>query len=392
MSRGLQICFIVWRFPLFSESDIVGGAERQLQKLSFELGSKNHKVTIISSRRSKEPFYQRPHKNIGIVRVPTTALPILSMILFMMILPLILIRLHFRDKFDVIHIPLPDLFIIPIHLVSRLLRIPIITRVAADELDQSYSHGLWSIIRNLIKAIILKADGIQTLNPKAYADALRFGKPDDQVFLVPNGVRVPEQERDYAEIYNRIIYVGAMRYYPNKLRLEQKNLLYLIDAFKEMLKDLPDMTLVMVGDGNYRKKLEEYVREAGLQTKVAFTGFQLDIWSYLLEADILVNPSHFEGMPNVVVEAMAAGVYVICSDIPEHRYLVGNNEFGQLVNTSDSRNLAREVIRFYRDPTPYTVTAKRGRNKIKLHFSLSLMTERTLQMYKKVIRECYHIT
>ncbi|MFW9789089.1 MAG: glycosyltransferase family 4 protein, partial [Candidatus Thorarchaeota archaeon] len=204
----MRVCFVVWRYPSFSKSDHAGGAEKQLQRLTTELNKRGHETTIISGKKGRNPLLEKPDENISVFRIPTTSLPGISMILYMIILPIIIVRLHFRERFDVIHIPLPDLFIISLYFTSRLLGIPVIARIAADELDQSYSQGLWATVRELIKSVILKVEGIQTLNPMAYNDALLLGKTREQVFLVPNGVNIPDKQKDYTKMSNKVLYIG----------------------------------------------------------------------------------------------------------------------------------------------------------------------------------------
>ena len=104
-----------------------------------------------------------------------------------------------------------------------------------------------------------------------------------------------------------------------------------------------------------------------------------------LYSDIFVNASHFEGMPNTVLEAMAAGVCVLCSDIPEHRFIIGNNEYGELFDKSDVKDLTSKLIRFYNNPERFIEKAHKGRELIQRRFSMEKISESVLSMFSKVI-------
>jgi glycosyltransferase involved in cell wall biosynthesis len=363
------------------------GAEKQLLQLIQYLQNSKHSFKVFSRSVDGLPNREIISKKGLIHRLPTTTVPGLSMLLFTLMLPFALLRSHFQKKFDLIHLPLPDLYLCTVAITRYLLDIPVIARIAADELDLSYSHGFWRLARFYIRSIILKMEAIQTLNPYAQKQAKNLGVPSDQIFLIPNGVRVPDRTKEYGDLTNQILYVGAMRHYPRKRRIEQKNLIYLIDAFGNSLDSVgKDKKLILVGDGNYRPVLEVYVSSKGLENNIEFVGYQTNVWKFLFNADIFVNPSHYEGMPNSVLEAMAAGLYVLCSDIPEHRYLIGDNEYGDLFEKSDKSAFVEALTRFYSNPDKCIQKAKRARELIQQSFSISICSMDTLTMFYRVVK------
>ena len=363
----------------------MGGAQRQLIRIAEELKSTRVKITVLSAQVKNCVAQEEVSENFIIKRLPTTTIPGLSMFLFMLLLPLALFIQHIRYRFNLIYLPLPDIFIIDLLMIRAILRIPVIARIAATELDLKYYHDSWLSIKLLIKSSILRMDAVQVLNPETFKRALDEGRTNQNTYLIANGVVIPNQQRAYPKLTNEIIYVGAMRHRPERLTIEQKNLVFLIDAIEQFLEDYPEHRLVMIGDGNYRAHLERYVQSKGLQNNIHFLGYKTEVWSYLLYSDIFVNASHFEGMPNTVLEAMAAGVFVLCSDIPEHRFIIGNNEYGELFDKSDVKDLTSKLIRFYNNPERFIEKAHKGRELIQRRFSMEKISESVLSMFSKVI-------
>ena len=93
-----------------------------------------------------------------------------------------------------------------------------------------------------------------------------------------------------------------------------KNHGFLIDAFAGVMKEKPDYVLFLVGDGKYRNEIEEKVRDLQLQDFVVFTGTTLEIPQILSAMDMMVLPSLYEGLPNVIIEWQIAGLPMLISD------------------------------------------------------------------------------
>lgn len=94
----------------------------------------------------------------------------------------------------------------------------------------------------------------------------------------------------------------------------QKNHPFLIDVFKEVCWQSKNYRLVLIGEGEDREKIEGLVREKGLTDKVFFLGSRTDVDALIQALDIMVFPSLFEGMPNVVLEWQIAGLPALISD------------------------------------------------------------------------------
>lgn len=95
---------------------------------------------------------------------------------------------------------------------------------------------------------------------------------------------------------------------------EQKNHLFLLNVFSEILRENPDSALLLVGDGKLKAYIDGLIKEMNLQGKVIMTGTRDDISTLLSGIDVFVLPSLFEGLPVVAIEAQASGAKCFLSD------------------------------------------------------------------------------
>ena len=93
-----------------------------------------------------------------------------------------------------------------------------------------------------------------------------------------------------------------------------KNHEFLLEVFREILKQKKDARLLLVGDGDTLPMVKEKASQLGISDQVIFAGMQKDTAAYYRAMDLMVFPSHYEGLPGTVVEAQAAGVPVLMSD------------------------------------------------------------------------------
>lgn len=99
----------------------------------------------------------------------------------------------------------------------------------------------------------------------------------------------------------------------------QKNHSYLIDVFYELKKKKNNVILLLVGDGELKTQIKNKVNKLGLSDSVIFAGIRKDIPDLLSAMDVLLFPSFYEGMPNVLIEAQATGLLCLASDRITHQ-------------------------------------------------------------------------
>jgi len=123
-----------------------------------------------------------------------------------------------------------------------------------------------------------------------------------------------------------------------------------------LLPDDIDVHLVLLGDGPLRQQVVDAIAAHSLGSRITLLPYQADWWGLLKSASALINVSRFEGQPNVVLEAMAAGCPLIVSDIPPHREIL--DETGTVfVPRDDSASLAKAIVSVVSDPSAARVRA-----------------------------------
>lgn len=126
----------------------------------------------------------------------------------------------------------------------------------------------------------------------------------------------------------------------------QKNLKMAIDAFAIFFTSFPDYIYEIYGDGELKDKLIDYINSINLGNKIILKGFTQNVHEKVKDAMIYISSSNYEGISNSMLEAMALGLPVICTDCPiggAHQ-TIDNGKNGILIPTGDTMALANAMI------------------------------------------------
>lgn len=125
---------------------------------------------------------------------------------------------------------------------------------------------------------------------------------------------------------------------------KQKNWQSLLRAF-EYLDDKDKWELLLCGDGEDRAKVDRTIHDLGLEDQVKVLGYQDNVYPLMQQADVLILPSWYEGMPNVFLEALKIGLPTIVSDIAAHASIIGDSSCALKVPPDSPREIARALDR-----------------------------------------------
>jgi glycosyltransferase involved in cell wall biosynthesis len=164
-----------------------------------------------------------------------------------------------------------------------------------------------------------------------------------------------------------------------------KQPLTLIRAFREALRAMPGMRLLMVGDGDQREEGLQLVSELGLEAAVSFQAFRQDVPDILAAADIFVLPSLWEGLPIGLLEAMAMGKAVIATEVDGTKEVVQPGENGLLVEPGNVSALAAALVKLGGDPALRDILRQRALDTIRRQFNAADMTREIERVYSRVI-------
>lgn len=163
-----------------------------------------------------------------------------------------------------------------------------------------------------------------------------------------------------------------------------KGIDYMVKAAPLILKQMPDVRFVIVGEGPHRKTLEKTIDEVGVNDKVYLLGHREDIVNILKSIDILVHPSYAnEGVPQAVLQAMAMKKPVIASNIAPLREVVIDYKTGLLVNIKDPESIAHFVIKLLREKEMADYMGENGRKMVEDSYSFSGMLDKLIALYEK---------
>ena len=167
---------------------------------------------------------------------------------------------------------------------------------------------------------------------------LRSFVPRRKLFFVPNPVVLPTVSTRQSSGKRAILSVGQLSH--------QKAQDVLLEAFAQVVAKKAEWNLVIVGDGPRKQDLLEQASSLGIADRVEWADWTSDIGSYYKNAGIFVLPSRYEGMPNVLLEAMSFGLPSIVTDAsPGPLEHVVDGENGLVVPVEDVNRLASAIVR-----------------------------------------------
>ena len=160
----------------------------------------------------------------------------------------------------------------------------------------------------------------------------------------------------------------------------------LIAAAETVVREFPGVRFLFAGDGQKRKEFEEETGRLGISNHFYFLGRRDDIPRILSCCDIGVFPSKAEGLPNAVLEYLAAGLPTIASKVGGNAEIIEDGKTGLLVPAGDSAALADALLRLLRNPSLADELGKSGRQFVAAEFTFQRLIEKTDQMYTDLLR------
>jgi glycosyltransferase involved in cell wall biosynthesis len=151
----------------------------------------------------------------------------------------------------------------------------------------------------------------------------------------------------------------------------------------------PDAHLVIVGEGPQGARLARYTHQIGIETHVHFLGARDDVPRLLPALDCFWLASGYEGQSNALMEAMAAGLPVVVSDIPGNRDLVVDGESGLLVPPGNKSEFARRTRRLFDDREFAQMLGRNARRRMEDEFSVRRMIERHARLYSELASDIH---
>ena len=261
-------------------------------------------------------------------------------------------------------------------VAGHLLRIPTLGTLRSTVSNEIVNSGRWPT-RGM--CLVNTALAVNSYAARDQLLAYGWSRPE-RVFVLPNVVDLD----DYGPIETRpagtrnIFFVGRL--------VREKNLGHLFRALAQARQTEPALRLVIVGDGCHRAQAEQQVRDLKLGDAVTFLGLRTDVIQHLkTQANMLVITSIEEGFPNVIIEAMAAGLPVITTPAGDSGIVVGHERTGIVVDFDDLNALAEALVRLWRDPDLCRQLGSAGRRKAEAQYSYAMLPHMVADVCQQVL-------
>jgi glycosyltransferase involved in cell wall biosynthesis len=296
-----------------------------------------------------------------------------------------LARLMRRERIDLLHTHLYHANLYG-RLAALLAGVPAVASV----------HNVYTrtkLHRRLLNRLLSRASAkVIAVSEDIKRDLVRYdGIPPDKIVTIHNGIdvgridtQVPRQQaRERLGIGSDELALGCIA------RLEeQKGHRFLLESLAMLARDetlKARLKLIIAGDGRLRKDLEDQAAALGVAGRTAFLGMRRDIPEILRALDICVMPSLWEGLSLAMLEAMAAGLPLVISDVGGVSQVVGEDQYGVRVPAGDAAALARAIGSLARAPERRAALGAAAKRRVLESFSTDAMMAKLTRVYESAL-------
>lgn len=188
--------------------------------------------------------------------------------------------------------------------------------IAWSHIDPSFTNTTFfaSAKRSLMRFLYQKVDHL-IVNSKGAKEKLKDLVGAKNITWIPNALPI-EEIFEQATLNTSIVKKENEEIWMVLASInERKGHRSFLKVIKQIKDCIPKVKIWLVGTGDLENELKDFCKQEGLNEIVSFLGFQKNPFPYLRQADLLIHPSHVEGFGNVLVEALALGVPVMCADV-----------------------------------------------------------------------------
>lgn len=272
--------------------------------------------------------------------------------------------------------------------VARITNIPVIvSSIRARNVDKKWWQFLLDKITiRWVNKVVFNSNQII---PFAIAHE---GIHKSHVVYIPNGIDVPQKIpvktlsgiRKHFNIDPSISVIGTVgRLCP------QKGYQYLLQAYRKVSQKEPDSALLIIGDGPLQTQLQEEAEHLGIANHITFLKERTDISELLSIMDVYVQSSLWEGMPNAVMEAMAAGKPIVLTNVDGGRELIEDQVTGWLVEPADIKALASSILYVLKNKDEAKRVGATASEHVHKNYPLDKMISSYNELYRGLLKDYY---
>lgn len=290
-----------------------------------------------------------------------------------------------QNQIDIVHAYnfYANVFAVP---AARLARVPVVLASIRDTGDSltAKQRAVNRLFCRLADRVIVNAEAIKRI-------LVAEGYRRERITVIPNGILCPPLEKDKDPFLRQEfglsvddVLIGVIS------RIARgKGLEYLLDAAPEVIARIPRAKFLIIGDNSfnpeYREELKRQTIRLGLQDRVVFTGFRLDVPRILSSLTVSVLPSLNEGLSNSLLESMAAACPVVATTVGGNPEVVVDGETGFLVPPRNPAALVEAICRVVLTPGLRNSLGQAGRQRVLTHFSNERMIRNVERLYGELL-------
>lgn len=239
-------------------------------------------------------------------------------------------------------------------------------------------HCIWNYLLARV------TDRVLVSSSRVYQDVRRYDRvPAAKIELMPYGINMAEVNSPLSkpEAKAELGLTGFCLGTIGRLE-EQKGQEFLLAGVPQLLPRIPDLHVVIIGDGRLRSNLEDQARSLGIADVVHFLGTRRDLPRLYRAMDVFVLPSLWEGLPLVLLKAMAAALPVIATRVSGAEDIIVDGSNGRLIPPGQPEALVQAVLELYAQPGLWPVWGQQAQQTIREKYSLEAMLTRLESLYE----------
>lgn len=270
------------------------------------------------------------------------------------------------------------------YLAARLRPVPIVTTLHGWIGNGLKQRGLIALDKRVARGF----DRVIAVSRKIERQLIDAGVPADKIRMLHNAIVVERYRRTgrrgvLAEVIGRPVPSPVIASI-GRLSIE-KGHADLINAIDLVKRRGRDVSLVLIGDGPERPKLIQQINALGLQGTVHLPGYMQEPQRFLEEVDLMVLPSHTEGLPNAALEALLMEVPVLATRVGGTPEVITDGETGRLVPSHSPKALAEAILEFIAEPEVWMRMARRGKGMVESNFDFLARTRKLQVIYEELM-------
>jgi len=274
-------------------------------------------------------------------------------------------------------------------LAAKILGIPCVSTLHTLDIFGDNQSATW---RLKIRWFILRhyCDKILAVSEKTRMHHLESGRLGQQKLVtLYNGLDLSrfrtsselsrqqlKQKLNLATGTKIIITVAVLR--------EPKGIQYMLKALPKILAKMPDIHYLVVGDGDYGPHLKDLATEYKIDDSVTFTGRRTDIPDLLSISDIFVLPTLIDALPTVLIEALAAGIPIVASNVGGIPEIIESKRNGLLIPPEDPEQLANACLKLLKDEKFARDMILTGDQIVQEKFTISVQVNNLIHIYEEI--------